>query len=73
MVGFLFVCFVCFAPVIPLKLPLLTWSMIGSIIDNINSGKMTSVAFIDPRKACDTVNHGMLIKKIRDIGPRMYC
>ena len=42
--------------------------MVDDWLDNINSGKMTGVAFIDLRKAFDTVNHSMLIKKIRDIG-----
>ena len=35
---------------------------------NINSGKMTGVAFIDLRKAFDTVNHDILISKLKDIG-----
>ena len=42
--------------------------MANDWLDDINSGKMTGVAFTDLRKALDTVNHGVLIKKIRDIG-----
>ena len=34
----------------------------------MNSGKMTGVAFIDLRKAFDTVNHDILISKLKDIG-----
>ena len=42
--------------------------MVDDWLTNINSGKMTGVAFIDLRKAFDTVNHGILIDKLRLIG-----
>ena len=34
----------------------------------MNSGKMTGVAFVDLRKACNTVNHEILLKTLYDIG-----
>ena len=42
--------------------------MVDDWLTNINSGKMTGVAFIDLRKAFDTVNHDILIDKLRNIG-----
>ena len=37
-------------------------------LSQINSGKMTGVAFIDLRQAFDTVNHCILVNKLRTIG-----
>ena len=42
--------------------------MVDDWLLNINSGQMTGVAFIDLRKAFDTVNHEILIDKLRVIG-----
>ena len=42
--------------------------MVDDWLLNINSGQMTGVAFIDLRKAFDTVNHEILIDKLLVIG-----
>ena len=42
--------------------------MVDDWLLNINSGQMTGVAFIVLRKAFDTVNHEILIDKLRVIG-----
>ena len=42
--------------------------MVDRWLNNMNSGKMTGVAFVDLRKAFDTVNHEILLKKLYDIG-----
>ena len=43
-------------------------NMVDRWLSNMNSGKMTGVAFVDLRKAFDTVNHEILLKKLYDIG-----
>ena len=35
---------------------------------NINQGRLTGAVFIDPRKAFDTVNHEVLLSKLRGLG-----
>ena len=42
--------------------------MIDTWLNNMNSGKMTGVAFVDLRKAFDTVNHEILLNKLYEIG-----
>jgi hypothetical protein len=42
--------------------------MIDDWLQNMNDGKLTGVAFIDLRKAFDTVNHEILLCKLRDMG-----
>ena len=41
--------------------------MIDDWLTNMNSGKMTGVAFIDLRNTFDIVNHFILIDKLNDI------
>lgn len=38
-------------------------SMVNDWLQNMNSGRLTGVAFIDLRKAFDTVHHDILLKK----------
>ncbi len=42
--------------------------MIDDLLSNMNSGKMTGLAFIDLRKAFDTVSHDLLLEKLHGIG-----
>lgn len=42
--------------------------MVDDWLTNMNSGKMSGVAFIDLRKAFDTVNHDILLNKLHELG-----
>ena len=47
--------------------------MVDDWLQNMNSGEMTGVAFIDLRKAFDTVNHEILLSKLYDLGSNDIC
>ena len=38
------------------------------ILSNMDSGKVTGALFLDLKKAFDTVNHELLIKKLKNLG-----
>ncbi len=40
------------------------------ILNGMDKGKATGIVFLDLRKAFDTVNHDLLLKKLHDIGVR---
>ena len=47
-----------------LKLPLLT----DRVLDKLDNGMLTGAVFLDLSKAFDTIDHGLLLEKLKQIG-----